>query len=54
MDSIHIDWSEGTMSDRTADSTGKGEPRVEAKPLKLLLGGHNSGRCSHCGGDECA
>lgn len=42
------------MSDRTADSTGKSEPRVEAEALKLRLGGHNSRRRSHWGGDECA
>jgi hypothetical protein len=51
-DYIHIDWSEGTVSDRTADSTRKGEAGVEGKTLGLLLGGdrrQGSGRGSHCG-----
>lgn len=55
MDNIHINWSEGTMSDGTADSTSKSEARVEAKALRLFLGGglgQNSRRDSHYDGDE--
>jgi hypothetical protein len=57
MDNIHINRSEGTMSDGTTDGTGKSEPRVKAKALNLGLRGcrgYSSGRRSHCGGDECA
>ena len=57
MDNIHIDWSEGTVSDGTADGTSKSEPRVEVKAFRLVQGdglGHSNRRGSHCDGDECA
>lgn len=41
-DSIHIDWSEGTVSDGAANSTSKSEPGDEIQALGLFLGG------SHC------
>lgn len=44
-------------SEGTANGAGKSESRVESQALGLLLGGglrQNSGRCSHCDGDECA
>jgi hypothetical protein len=54
MGNIHIDWSKGAMSDRTADSSSKSKPRVEGKALRLLLRadlGHSSGS-GHCGSFE--
>lgn len=51
---IHIDWSEGAMSDRTAKGTSESEARVEIKPLGTLRGGlgQSSRRGSHRDGDE--
>ena len=43
MDNIHIDWSEGTVSHRTAHGTSKSEPRDEIKAFRVLLGGHCDG-----------
>lgn len=56
MDSIHVNRSEGTMSNRTADGTSKSEPRVKAKALDLALRAgrrYSSRRRSHCGVDIC-
>jgi hypothetical protein len=54
---VHVNGSEGTVSDGAAQRTGKSEARVEIKALGcLLLGalGHDSRSDRHCGGgDEC-
>ena len=60
---LHIDGGETTVGDGTADSTGKGESRVEVKTAELLgsggldvlldgihLGGAGRGRRGSSGG----
>ena len=43
---IHIDWSEGAVSDGTSQGTGKREAGVEVNTLRGLR--HSSGNGSHC------
>lgn len=42
--SIHIDWSEGTVSDGAADGTSKSEPGDEIQALGLFLGSNHCDR----------
>ena len=53
---VHIDGSECTVGQGTADGTGKGETRIERNALGFLFGDgglrQGNGRGGHCDGDE--